>query len=311
MTALLLLAAAAVSGGVTAAVWVVSSARPERAAAGARENLARDLPASNLRQLVLQRSATQRAVTPSMAAIARLARRLSPVGMLERIDRKLELAGHPPTWPLERVLAGKVVLSLTGALVALLVLPSLDPARGLLLLTALTVSGFLLPDGIIASRAAERQAAIRVALPDALDQMTICVEAGLGFEAAMARVARAADGPLNEELRYTLQEMRVGATRADALRRMAKRTEVDELKRFVLALVQAEGYGMPIGTILRTQARQVRVRRRQLAEEHAAKIPVKLVFPLVLCILPSLFIVILGPAGIRMAEFFGGGGGAP
>ncbi len=146
-----------------------------------------------------------------------------------------------------------------------------------------------------------------LALPDTLDQMTICVQAGLGFEAAMARAGQTGSGPLADEIIRTLQEMQIGANRADALRALAARTEVPELRQFVVSLLQAESYGLPISKVLTAQAAQLRVRRRQRAEERAQKMPVKMVFPLVLCILPTMFVVALGPAVIRILSFMGGG----
>lgn len=299
------LAAAAVSGGVCLLVWVVAAARPAPSGA-ARGNLGRDLDDADLRGLLLERSAAERGLAPLVSALARLARRVSPVGMVESLERRVWLAGAPAGWSAERILAAKIVLLAGGAVTGAMVVAVQPSPRTFSLLVLLPGIGFLLPDVLLRARADRRQQQMRVAMPDALDQMTICVEAGLGFEAAMARVARASDDPLNLEFRMTLQEMRVGATRAEALRRMADRNDVPELRRFVLALVQAEGYGLSIASILRTQARQVRIARRHRAEEHAAKLPVKIIFPLVFCILPALFIVILGPAGIRLAEFFGG-----
>jgi tight adherence protein C len=176
----------------------------------------------------------------------------------------------------------------------------------LLLCIALALAGYLLPDMLLRVRAKRRQEHIRGQLSDTLDQMTICVEAGLGFEGAMARAGRSGHGPLADELIRTLQEMQLGASRAQALRSLADRTEVAELRQFVLALTQAESYGLPLATTLRIQAAELRIKRRQRAEEHAMKIPVKLIFPLVLCILPSMFVVIIGPVVIRLTRFFAG-----
>jgi len=157
---------------------------------------------------------------------------------------------------------------------------------------------------VLINKAKERKKTIQQALPDTLDQITISVEAGLGFEAAMARAARTGEGPLNEELARALSEIQLGAARHDALRGLVDRTHVPELRHFVLAILQAETYGLPVAHVLRVQAKELRVKRRQRAEERALKIPVKIVFPLAICILPTLFIVILGPAAIRMFEFF-------
>ena len=164
------------------------------------------------------------------------------------------------------------------------------------------MAGYLLPDLLLSNAATNRQKRIRLELPDTLDQMTIGVEAGLGFEAAMARAGRSGDGPLAEELVRTLQEVQAGMSRADAMRGLAERNDVAELRQFVLAVRQAETYGIPIAQVLRAQAAELRVKRRQRAEEQAMKLPVKVIFPLVLCILPAIFVVVLGPAAIRVAD---------
>jgi tight adherence protein C len=140
--------------------------------------------------------------------------------------------------------------------------------------------------------------------------MTIAVEAGLGFETAMARAGRTGTGPLAEEIVRTLQEIQIGVPRSKAMRNLADRTEQDDLRHFVLAVVQAESYGIPVADVLKTQAAEQRLKRRQSAEERAMKIPVKIIFPLILCILPTLFIVILGPAVIQISRTLFGEGGA-
>ncbi len=143
-------------------------------------------------------------------------------------------------------------------------------------------------------------------LADTLDQMTIAVEAGLGFESAMARAGRNGKGPLAEELVRTLQDIAVGQPRRDAYLALAERTGVPDLRRFIRAVVQADAYGVSIADVLRTQAQEMRLKRRQRAEEKAMQIPVKVIFPLILCILPTLFIVLLGPAVLRIIGIFSG-----
>jgi tight adherence protein C len=162
--------------------------------------------------------------------------------------------------------------------------------------------GYLAPDLILWGRARERQGIIRIALPDALDQMTICVESGLGFDQALQRVAERGSGPLAQELQRALSELTVGIPRREALGNLVDRTDVDELRRFVVAVRQADEYGLPIARVLRVQASQLRMRRRLAAEERAMKMPVKIVFPLVICIFPALFVVLLGPAVIRIMQ---------
>jgi tight adherence protein C len=164
---------------------------------------------------------------------------------------------------------------------------------------------FFLPDNFIIKRAQARQLAIEHDLADSLDQVTMSVEAGLGFEGAIERVVGAGSGPLNDELRRVLLEMQLGASRSDALRHLADRTDVPDLKSFVFAIVQSEAYGLPIAQVLRVQASELRDKRRQRAEERALKIPVLLIFPLAFGIFPALFIVLLGPAAIRIFRDLG------
>ncbi len=148
---------------------------------------------------------------------------------------------------------------------------------------------------------------MRRELPDAIDLLTISVEAGLAFDAALAQVARSSDGPLAKELFRVLQEMQLGTGRLDALRALADRTDVEELRIFVAAMVQADTFGIPIANVLRVQSKEMRVKRSQRAEEKAQQVPVKILFPLIFfCILPALFIVVMGPAGIKIFEQFRG-----
>jgi tight adherence protein C len=161
---------------------------------------------------------------------------------------------------------------------------------------------------MVRSRANGRQHAIIRSLPDAFDLITTCVEAGLGLDAALARVAEKVQGPFSEELSRALRDVALGKTRRDALRELGERTGVPDLIQFTNAVIQAEAMGSSIGTVLRVQSDQLRVRRRQRAEEAAYKAPVKMLFPLVLCIFPTLFVVILGPAAITISQSFPGSG---
>jgi pilus assembly protein TadC len=160
------------------------------------------------------------------------------------------------------------------------------------------------PEVILNSRADDRQAAIRLALPDTLDQMTIAVEAGLGFDLAMSKAATGGRGPLAEELIRTLQDMSIGRSRRDSYRELERRTSSEDLRRFIRAIAQADAYGISIADVLRVQASEMRIKRRQRAEEQALKVPVKIIFPLVFCILPVLFIVVLTPAAIGIFKVF-------
>ena len=300
------LAAVALSAAIALLWWSFASAR--QPVSRASSNLLQGLAApTDLRQILLTKSAGERAVLPLAQWLAAMVRRVLPVGQVEALDAKVALAGRPVDWPLERVLAAKVMLGFAGAVMGGLSVSSNPGLKSLGFAAAATGLGAFGPDLLLSRRARARQDKIQRALPDTLDQITICVEAGLGFEAAMAKSGSRGDGPLTEELVRTLQEMQLGATRGQALRALITRTDAPDLRRFVLALVQAESYGLPIAEVLRTQAAELRVKRRQRAEEHAMKIPVKVIFPLVLCILPTLMIAVLGPAGIRMSRFFSGG----
>ena len=167
-----------------------------------------------------------------------------------------------------------------------------------------TVVSHFLPELLLHSRGQERAQKIGLELPDTLDQMTIAVEAGLGFDSAMARAAKAGTGPLAQELARTMQDMQVGQSRRQAYESLASRTGVPPLRKFVRAIIQADLYGIAVADVLRTQADQLRIKRRQRAEEKAMQIPIKVIFPLMLCILPVLFIVLLGPAAMDIVAAF-------
>lgn len=297
-------AAGAVSAALVILWWTVSSARTSSQTVRTVENLQRGSEAADLRQIMLGHSAGRRAVGPAARFFAGQVRRLTPVGWTEALARRVVRAGVSSRWPMERVLVAKTLLVMAVVAVAILRPPS--SFVGMVGWTILGAMVFFIPDLVLVSKAKDRRKTIQQALPDTLDQITISVEAGLGFEAAMARAARTGEGPLNEELSRALSEIQLGAARHDALRGLVDRTHVPELRHFVLAILQAETYGLPIAHVLRIQAKELRVKRRQRAEERALKIPVKIVFPLGLCILPTLFIVILGPAAIRIFEVFTG-----
>lgn len=230
-----------------------------------------------------------------------LAVRLSPSGIGTTLQRRLDLAGNPSGWTPDRILAAKGLgLFILGGLGGLYGLRTI----GLFVVgTAVAATaGFFLPDILLYNAGTKRQEKIRRALPDALDMLTVCVEAGLGFDAALAQVARNTTGPLAAEFSRVLQEIQIGKSRSQALRAMTNRTTVPELRVFVSALVQAGELGIAIADVLREQAKEMRLRRRQRAEEQAQKVPVKILFPLVFCLFPSMFIVIIGPGVISIAH---------
>ncbi|WP_256837556.1 type II secretion system F family protein [Ornithinimicrobium faecis] len=203
------------------------------------------------------------------------------------------------------------LLAAAVAAVGALMFWSMNPSvLSLALVGVLALVGWFVPDLILWNEGQVRSKSIEQALPDFLDQLTIAVEAGLGLESAMAHVCRNSGGPLADEFVRTLQDIQVGQTRRIAFLSLAERTSVKDLKRFVRAVVQAEQFGVSVATVLNTQAREMRIKRRLRAEEKAMKVPVKVVFPLMLCILPVLFIIILGPVAMRIAEAFSGGLGS-
>jgi tight adherence protein C len=231
-------------------------------------------------------------------------RRLTPPGSVRRLERLLARAGRPSKWPIGRLLAAKLVLPLVIGAVGALYLSVRPSSLSTLLVVVGTVLGYFLPELLLHSRGQERSAKIALELPDTLDQMTIAVEAGLGFDSAMARAGKNGRGPLAEELIRTLQDIQVGQSRRQAYESLAARTQVPDLRKFVRSIIQADMYGIAISDVLRTQASEMRLKRRQRAEEKAMQIPVKVIFPLMLCILPVLFIVLLGPAVMDIVAAF-------
>jgi tight adherence protein C len=273
------------------------AARPGRSLAPVRTNLTRRLLPGRPAGGVVER----RRRGPSA-----LLRRLTPGSVARRMRRLLDRAGRPPAWPLAKLLWAKLVLAGTGAALGALFVLASPGTLPVLLAAVVTVVLYFLPELLLSSRGQERQQAIALELADTLDQMTIAVEAGLGFEAAMARAGKNGTGPLAEELVRTIQDIAVGRPRREAYLGLVERTAVPDLKRFVAAVNQADAYGIAIAGVLRTQADEMRLKRRQRAEEKAMQIPVKVIFPLILFILPTLFIVLLGPAVIDIVGAFGG-----
>ncbi|CCQ45342.1 bacterial type II secretion system F domain protein [Pseudarthrobacter siccitolerans] len=237
-------------------------------------------------------------------ALLDLSRRLTPTGYEAKLDRWLSLAGRPASLPLDRLIVGKPLLALAGAVLGLLMFANSPSAQVIALGLFLTVLLYFVPDLLVYNKGIKRQQEIELELPNTLDQLLISVEAGLGFEAAMARAGGYGGGALAQELMRTLQDIQVGRPRQEAYQALADRSSVQDLRSFVRAVVQADKYGIGIAKVLRTQAKQARVKRRQRAEEKAMKLPVKVLFPLLLCIFPVLFIVLLGPAAIKIVEAF-------
>ena len=236
--------------------------------------------------------------------LASLTKKAMPQGYSAWLDRQLAGAGRPKDWPLARVIMVKPLLALTGAVMGILIVASGPTAPKVLLMVAVTALAYFVPDILIRNFAKKRREAIKLELPNALDQMLISVQAGLGFESAMARAGQNGKGPIADELIRTLQDIQVGRSRKEAYLAMAQRVDVPDLRSFIRAVVQADTYGIAIAKVLESQAKDMRVKRRQRAEEHAMKMPVKMLFPLIFFILPTLFIVVLGPTVMSIMEVF-------
>ena len=306
---MLILAAASVFGALALVFWALAGQLAERSAVRSSLRQLEDYEAAAAlptRQLELSESLGARVGTPVIRRLTALGRRFTPADYVAKSAEKLTHAGKSRTDDLDRFLAIRVA---TVALipVAFFLCFFVLPLTGRMPMAAfLFVGMFLLlgPDAVLNREVAERQYQMQMKLPDVLDLLTISVEAGLGFEQALDRTVSSVPGPLSDEFGRMIGEVRAGSSRSDALRAFEQRTGVPEVRSFVLALLQADTFGISIGRILRQQADEMRVRRRQLAQEKAQKAPVKMLFPMVFCIFPALFVVVLGPAMINIQNNF-------
>ncbi|MFC4785181.1 type II secretion system F family protein [Nocardioides sp. MAHUQ-72] len=253
----------------------------------------------------LERPFSERVIAPLGERLVGIGRRMVRAGTHERIQHRLDIAGNPPAWDVNRIIGLKVLgLLVLGGLSLLWALGSGSLLKMVVVPVAVGSFGYVLPNILLYNAGQKRETLMQRALPDALDLLTISVEAGLGFDAAVMRVARNTTGPLAQEFSRLLQEMQIGVGRMEAMRAMAERSTLSDLKSFCLAMVQADQLGIPIGRVLRIQSQEMRVKRRQRAEEQAQKVPVKIMVPLVLFILPCLFLVVIGPGAIKIAGIF-------
>lgn len=305
----LLLAAAATFGAVFLGGAAVASLALERRQV---HRTLRTLPTAelqpeDLRERTLAIPVVERLVQPTVRRFLDTVRRMTPIAQLERFREKLVRAGQPVGWDPSRLAAIRLLGRVIAPVLTFVLFVGLgaSPLRASAVALLAGLMFHLGPDVLLDGMIKRRQDLVQTALPDTIDLLTITVEAGLGFDAALERVARTTDGPLGEELYRTVQEVQLGRPRAEALRGLADRTDLPDIRTLVSALVQAEQFGITIGTVLRTQAGVIREQRRQRAEEHAQKIPIKVLFPLIFCILPTLFIVLMGPGAIQLAEQFG------
>jgi tight adherence protein C len=254
----------------------------------------------------LDKPFAERVLQPFQARALRIGRRFTGADTGDRIRHKLDLAGNPAGWTVDRVIAGKIigaVLGLVAGLVFSLMLGVSLPVR-VVFVGAVTVAGFFAPGLYLYQKGYDRAQKMQRELPDAIDLLTISVESGLGFDAAIQQVARNTEGPLADEFSRVLREMQIGQSRSAGLRAMADRTTVADVRTFVSAMVQADAFGIPIAQVLRVQSHEIRIKRRQRAEEKAQQVPVKITVPLIFCILPTLFIAVMGPAVISIMDSF-------
>ena len=298
-----------VVGGMFAAVLVatltfLSAGNERRDVRDALRGLADyELPA-NMREQEMLQSMQERVIAPFVRKLSALFGRFTPAGYTQTVRERLAQAGNPAGLDTDRFMTLKVL----GA-TSIVFWPwfafkfaALGGFYGLIVIGLLWAISFFGPDVFVQRKIDQRQFEIATRLPDVLDLLVISVEAGLGFEQAIDRTIDAVPGALADEFRRMLQETRMGSTRAEALRAMDERTQVPELRSFILAMLQADTFGVSIGRILRSQAEDMRIRRRQRAQEAAQKAPVKMLFPLIFCIFPSLFVVILGPAVLQITK---------
>jgi tight adherence protein C len=257
----------------------------------------------SLEELELQAPLFERTLRPLVQRLARLANRGDQGGLIARTDLKLERAGYPGGLRGADWIGVKLLFTLLfGGGVAALMLATGRVGVALIFGLGGAALGYMLPEFWLGSRGRKRSFEMVLQLPDALDLLTISVEAGLGFDAALAKVVEKMEGPLVMEFRQALAEIRMGRSRKDALRDVVARADAQPISNFIGAIVQAEQLGVPIAKVLQIQSQQLRVERRQRAEEAAAKAPVKMLFPMVGCIFPTIFIVILGPAVVTVMK---------
>jgi tight adherence protein C len=267
------------------------------------------IQAKNLEELELQQPLADRTIRPLVARLSRMSGRMTNASSSQTVEKRLALAGNPGDLRVTDWMGVKILVGIGVAILVLLVLAGLmrNVSVGIFAALIALIFGYTMPEFWLGRKVKARQNAILKMIPDTLDLLTISVRAGLGFDAALAKVVEKLNGPLTDEFRRALAEVRVGKTRREALRDMIPRTEVQPLSNFIGAIIQAEQLGVSISKVLQVQSEQLRIERRQRAEEQAAKAPIKMLLPLVGCIFPTLFIVILGPAMIAIINTLGSG----
>jgi len=293
-----LLMALLAAGGVLLIVWALLGARTSDPVQARLTQLGTLEGVTSLEEIELQQPIMDRTMRPLMRRLSVVGTRLTSRDRIGRTENRLAEAGYPGGLRTIDFMGLKVVSALVTSGLAFLLfgLALSGPSTGFLLAVLGLGVGFFVPDFWLSNRIRARQQAILLSIPDVLDLLTISVKAGLGFDAALGKVVEKSEGPLTDEFRRALAEVRIGKARRDALKELVARTNVPALTNFIGAIIQAEQLGVAIANVLEIQSEQLRIERRQRAEEMAAKAPIKMLFPLVGCIFPSMFIVILGPA---------------
>jgi tight adherence protein C len=300
---LILLAAA-----VGLLIWAIGSHLNEKSVVRTSLRQLDGYEVENVRDQELLAPISERALMPALGALTTLGRRFTPVGYVDNVRQKKIYAGDGSADAVDRFLAIRVItIALSPLSFVFAYLWNPLAVEGMLQFLTFALLAFVLiflPDMSLSRAVDDRMHELQVTLPDVLDLLTISVEAGLGFEQALDRVIAAVPGALSDEFARMLGEVRAGASRADAMRALEQRTNVPEVRSFVLAILQADTFGVSIGRVLRAQSEEMRIKRRQLAQERAQKAPVKMLIPMVFCIFPALFVVVIGPAIINIKNAF-------
>jgi tight adherence protein C len=304
MNGTLLLAVLGMAGAFALATYALLGQAQERSTVKASLRQLEDYEIDSIRDKEMLAPLRDRVLAPVGGWFSGLGRRLTPQGYVEKTRKKLVHAGKPSPDELDRFLAIRVVTValIPVAFIVTFFLLDLQPRPRLAIFGGAALFLLLGPDAILNRQVEERKYAVRVKLPDILDLLVISVEAGLGFEQALDRTVQNVPGPLSDEFARMLNEVRAGASRAEAMRALDERIDVTEVRSFVLAILQADTFGVSIGRVLRSLADEMRIKRRQLAQEQAQKAPVKMLIPMVFCIFPALFVVVIGPAVINISE---------
>lgn len=266
-----------------------------------------DATVTTERDRELLKPVRERAIAPLVGGLTGLGRSFTPAGYLEKVRKKFVTAGKSDPEAVDRFLAVRAIclVLIPVVIIVVLVVLQMTTLSGLVITGLLVTALALAPDSWLNRQVEDRKHQIQVSLPDVLDLLVISVEAGLGFEQALDRVIASVPGPLTQEFGRMLGEVRAGATRSAAMRALDERCDVPELRSFVLAILQADTFGVSIGRVLRSQGAEMRVKRRQLAQERAQKAPVKMLIPMVFCVFPALFVVVLGPAVLSIMKTLG------